>query len=271
MLAFFDYVVHWGFDSGIARTTNVGSDVALLALDPIEDQFTVASLCNIHEDPSPDFSRIGGRADQLQLHIEKYAIGSVDSFNSVLKKYQKLPFEDVSEWIKPASHNQHIDHGQSSTLLERCFLSPLERSFLSSSERVVATGSPDADPGLFRDTLLTGVNPVGSIVYFTLDTTRDQVDVHTLADVPKTPNIAFLDQNLIYAPSRSKKLEILGTQISTARFQGIRHDHTVQRLLPNVPCEWIYGDKEFVVLVNMEDVEIWNFDEDWQPAEIYQT
>lgn len=263
MLAFSDYVVHWGFDSGIARTTNVGSHVALLALDPTEDQFTAASLCNTHEDLSPDFSMIGGRANQLQLHIEKYAIGSVDNFNSVLKKYQKLPFEDVSEWIKPASHNQHIDHGQSSTLSER-FL-------LSSPESDVATGVPAADPGLFRDTLLPGVNPAGSIVYFTLDTTRDQVDVHILADVPKTPNIAFLDQNLIYAPGRSKKLQILGPQTSTATIQGIRHDHTVQRLLPNVPCEWIYGDKEFVVFVNMEDVEIWNFDENWQPAEIYQS
>lgn len=271
MLSFFDYVVHWGFDSGIARTANVGSDVALLALDPIEDQFTLASLCNVHEDPSPNFSMIGGRADQLQLHIEKYAIGSVDSFHSVLKKYQKLPFENVSEWIKPAFHNQHIDHGQSSALLQRYFSSLLERSFLSASESAVATGFPDADPGLFRDELLTGLNPVGSIVYFTLDTTRDQVDVHILADVPKTPNIAFLDQNLIYAPSQSKKLQILGPRISTATSQGIRYDHTVQRLLPNVPCEWIYGDYEFVVLVNMEDVEIWNFDEDWQPAEIYQT
>lgn len=149
MLAFSDYVVHWGFDSGIARTTNVGSDVALLALDPIEDQFTVASLCNIQEDLSPGLSRIGGQADQLRLDIEKYAIGSVDRFNSVLKKYQKLPFENASEWIKPASHNQHINHNQSSAFLERSFSSP--------SDSDVATG---------------GVHPIGSIVYFTLDTTR---------------------------------------------------------------------------------------------------
>ncbi|KAJ5201628.1 uncharacterized protein N7498_006291 [Penicillium cinerascens] len=271
LLAFLNYVVHWSFDSGIARTTNVGPDVALLALDPLEDQFTVASLCKIHEDLLPNFSIIGGRADQLQLRIEKYAIGSVDNFNSVLKKYQKLPFENDYEWIKPASYSQHIDHGQSSTLWERYFFSLLERSFLSSSESAVATGFPDEDPGLFRDTLLTGLNPVGSIVYFTLDTTRDQVDVHIVADVPKTSDIAFLDQNLIYTPGRNKKLQILGPRISTATSHGIRYDHTVQRSLPNVPCEWIYGDKEFVVLVNMEDVEIWNFDEDWKPAEIYQT
>jgi hypothetical protein len=266
LIAFNTYAVHWGFDSEIARSVNIGPDVSLLALHSVQDQFTVARLfagANIADGEPSILSEYVGRGSLFNMRIDKYVIGSLNHFNLVDTKAQMLPLDGVSELIGPGGHLEPINRGQSSILLNR-YISP-------PSENDVEPGISDELPSLVGDVPPAEVNRVGSTIYFTLDTTGDDVDVHLLATTPKTWNIAFLDQNLIYASGEGKRLQILGPQISTATAHGMRHYHPMQRSLPNATCEWVYGDKNFVVLVNMEDVEIWSYDEDWEPAKIRQT
>jgi hypothetical protein len=258
LISFKDYAVHWGFDSEIARSVNIGPNISLLALHPVQDQFTVARLfvgVNIEDGEPSILSEYVGRGSLFNMRIDKYVIGSLNHFNLVDTKAQKLPFEGASEWIGPEGHHQYINRDQSSILLGRYI-------FLRSEN--------DVEP-LVIEVPPAEVDRVGAMIYFTLNTTGDDVDVHLLAPAPKTSSIAFLDQNLIYASGEGNRLQIFGPQISTATAQGMRHYHPMQRSLPNATCEWVYGDKDFVVLVNMEDVEIWSYDEDWEPAEIRQT
>jgi hypothetical protein len=82
---------------------------------------------------------------------------------------------------------------------------------------------------------------------------------------------AFLDQNLIYVCGKmDANVHKLGTRICIAIPKGNLQYYPVQRDLPHMTCEWVYGDQNFVIFVNMEDVEVWSFDETWQPAKIPQ-
>lgn len=240
MIAFEDYVVHWGFESEAARTLKVGPSVVLLALDPAKDEFTVVSLTNssggIPEFP-PWRHSCGSR---LQLRIERYIIGTSNEFHLLHTKYQRLPFEPAFEWTwSPSEESEHIGRDQSSVVFNRCPIA----------------GQNDVTP-------LSGLNRWGSMVYFSFDTTGDHVDVHVAP-----ANATFIDQNLIYTFG---KMDPLNLQICTATSKGTLQYYPVQCKIPGLNYQWIHGDKNFVVFVGMEDIEVWSFDETWQPAEIHE-
>lgn len=248
LIAFDKYIVHWSFDSATARTFSVGSSVALLALDPAKDQFTIASLTDSSRSSSEAQLWIHGCDTQLQLRIETYGVDSLKQFDLLNTKYQSLPFEVAFQWTWcPSEEPQHIDRDQSSVVFRR---------------NLIARESDD--------TPLAGLHQGGYMTYFSIDTTGNHVDVH-VAYTKRMSDAAFLDQNLIYVCGKmDANVHNVGTQICSATPKGNLQYYPVQHDLPHMTCEWVYGDQNFVIFVNMEDVEVWSFDETWQPAKIPQ-
>ncbi|KAJ5128475.1 hypothetical protein N7448_002195 [Penicillium atrosanguineum] len=240
LIAFGDQLVHWGFHSETARTLNVGPSVALLALDPAKDEFTVASLTDSSRG-IPEFPQWRNSCgSRLQLRIEKYTIGTSNDFHLLYTKYQYLPFEAAFEWTWSLSEGlEHIARDQSSVILNRC--------------RIIRAND---------DTPLSGLNQEEYVVYFSIDMTEDHIDVHV---APADAN--FTDQGLIYT---FRNMDPLSIKICTATPKGSLQYYPVRRKILDMKYQWVHGDKNFVVFVGMEDVEVWSFDETWQPAEIHE-
>ncbi|KAJ6104235.1 hypothetical protein N7523_010555 [Penicillium sp. IBT 18751x] len=239
LIAFEDHVVHWDFDSEAARTLKVGPSVALLALGPAKDELTVASLIDSSGRIS-DYPPWRHSCDsRLQLRIERYGIGTSNRFHLLHTKYQRLPFEAPFEWTwSPSEAFEHIGRDQSSVVFHRC---------------------PIAE--VHDDTPLTGLNQEGYKVNLSFNTTRDHVDVHVAP-----AGAVYIDRNLIYTFG---KMDPSSVQICTAISKRTLQYYPVRREIPGMNYQWIHGDQSFVVFVGMEDVEIWSFDENCQPAEIH--
>jgi len=264
LIAFDKYLVHWGFNSGLARTVNVNANIALLALDPVEDEFTVAQTY-LKEDEKR-FPLVSGFP--LILLTKWTIISSSNDFDPWVMGYRELAFDVIPE---PWYLGHHRNRGQSSMYVTM-LPPPYTTSDIESDDiapALVMTASDDIAPG---PVMASSDDYEACYAYFTLGpyftfgpTSGPLIDMHLSVPFPgwvgpDFPSIAFLDNNLIYACGRDNKLLIS----RETTYDGILFTHPVQRSLPNMPCRWVYGDKDFVLAINEDEVEIWGFDENWE-------
>ncbi|KAJ5580093.1 uncharacterized protein N7459_006078 [Penicillium hispanicum] len=255
-LSYRDYIVQWGFDTQIARTVQVGDCIFVLALHPVEDQFTVVRFCRqySHDAPDSDDDFPGNLPPVHRLHTEKYALVGSNRFRSIFSQDQLFPLVELDGWSDQIlALAQDLSDGQSSVIVRRR-----------------RTRSEESEWGTWSHAML----------YLALE--GDQVTVHSLPFLPNISTLAHLEQGLIYAPTQSThELMILGIEKTSTSFIPIPTDspaspstpsqtsfyrHMVLREVPFMDCHLIFGDSDFVIMVNLDEVEIWCFDENWEPS-----
>lgn len=248
-LSYQGIMVHWSFDSDVARTVPVGPNTALLVLYPEQDQFTVAcfrlSESDRHSDQEyvdhEEGTSLGSavHAESYYLHIERYALGSNNEFESTHSHDQKIPshMSPLHEWRWAEWHEQEIHCGQSSAFLDHWEYVDGERP---SEAQLTQRGG----------------------FYLTLIPASDQVAFHELPSCNGSlvSNVVCVDQALLYAATNNDQLMILGTKMmSGPSVPRVWYHHAVKHQKMTQGCLWIFGDDQFVVSVYPQHIQVWAF------------
>ncbi|KAJ5708068.1 hypothetical protein N7488_007869 [Penicillium malachiteum] len=223
VLGYRTYLIHWGWDSGIARTIPVQTQVVSVAPHPTEDQFTILRVGE--EVYYGDSMVIAGM--NCQMYAEKYVLNNFNQFHCQESQDQRFPLVD-SEELYDAHEAQEIYEGQSSTLMSK-----------------------------------KGNEIHGRVtLYFSLEC--NQVITHTLPPLLPITNVVCMGPNLTYAALKDDDiLMIFDTTYKKPPTPGSKNmrecHHAVLRHTPAFRCCWIFGDSEFLVMANLQQVEIWRF------------
>lgn len=248
-LSYHDFVVHWSFDSDVARTVPVGPNIALLVLYPEQDQFTVACLCLSESDQHSDRESVGHEeatslgsavhAESYYLRISLYALGTNNEFEFTHSYDQEIPshMRPLHELRWEEWHKQEIHCGQSSTFL--CYWEYVDGERPSEAERPQRNG-----------------------FYLTLIPASDQVAFHELpsCDVSLATNVVYVDQALLYAVTYDDQLMILRTKMmSGPSVPRVWYHHTINRQKMPRDCICIFGDDQFMVSFHPQYIQVWAF------------
>lgn len=221
-------VIHWGWESGIARHVPIKTRIVLLALHPLEDQFTIVRFSE-EVFAGDELIEIDGTS--CQVHAEKYTIDDANGFHCVLSQDQKFSLIEPGD-IHDLFHAQEIYEGQSSNLLVR--LRPS-----------------------------TGTKPRQ---FFSLE--GDEVMVHTLPALPSGKIVCvgqdltyFLGgYKMVIMESKYKRHARLSNIMSECQYP-------IQREVEGPFCDKMFADQDFAIFFGGQSSEIWGFDETWNPAE----
>lgn len=246
--SFDDSIVHWRFDEGLARTVPVGTNIALLALHPSEDEFTVTRFCAEEEGDgstkafSPD-SPNAILARKYYLLTEKFSLDDVGVFHSALSHEQEFPLRRLTdyEWMSTRWYSHEIHRGQSTAVMY--------------AQGDLFTARSD---GFSK-------NDTGRL-YLSLGPTNDQVTINILPGFSThTPTISCIDPGVLYAISDDHRGMVImkARTVDSPSPAHLWYQHKVkgQEEEDYEGCLWIIGDNNFVVLFYDEDILVWVFDE----------
>lgn len=241
-LGYRDHLVHWGFNTELAHAIPIGLNTVSLALHPTIDQFTVITLCEEDDAQDPENNPALDPAvlappafpNLSRMCTETFVLKGSNEFHSTSSHVQNLPFD--YEWVCMVSHPQEIYHGQSTILLQSTMPNP----------------DGEARSGF----------------YLTLDSDQSVMAHSVPPDLFKVTNLVCLEKGVIYAPTTSKDaLLIVGsseTSISSSEQPTMSWlTNSVKRNAPCMNCHWMFGDSDFIILVNLRHVEIWSFNDTW--------
>lgn len=240
-LGYRDHLVHWGFNTELAHTIPIGLYTVSMALHPTIDQFAVITLCQKYRgenqengagttDPAapPEFPNL------CRMRTETFALNGSNEFHLTSSHVQNLPFG--YEWVCMVSHPEEIYHGQSTVLLQS------------------TTPNPEGE--------------ASSGFYLTIDSDQNIMAHSVPTDLFKVTNLVCLEKGVIYAPTTSKDALMIvdssETNISWSEqptMSWLRN--SVKRNAPCMNCHWMFGDSDFIILVNLRHVEIWSFSDTW--------
>ncbi|KAJ5810476.1 uncharacterized protein N7503_002694 [Penicillium pulvis] len=221
-------VIHWGWKSSIARHVPIKTRIVLLALHPLEDQFTIVRFSE-EVFAGDELIEIDGMS--CQVHAEKYTIDNANGFHCSLSQDRKFSLIEPGD-IHDLFHAQEIYEGQSSNLLVR--LRPS-----------------------------TGTKPRQ---FFSLE--GDEVMVHTLPALPSGNIVCVGQDltyfsggyKTVIMESKYRRHARLSNVMSECQYP-------IQREVEGPSCYKMFADQDFAIFFNGQSSEIWGFDETWNPAE----
>ncbi|KAJ5659136.1 hypothetical protein N7507_005587 [Penicillium longicatenatum] len=224
-----DSVIHWGWNSGIARHIPIKTRIVLLTLHPLEYRFTIV---RVSEEVYAGDALIETDDKGCQIHAEKYTIDDTNGFRCSLSRDQEFPLIDPGE-IHDLLDAQEIYEGQSSNLLVRLrpSTSNKHRQFFSwEGDEVIAHTLPPL--------------PYGPVVRVGQDLTY----------------ILPYNHNLVIMESKYERHAPLSNVMSECQYP--KH-----RVVAGPSCVNMFVDQDYAVFFNGQSSEIWGFDETWNPGE----
>lgn len=226
------YAIHWGWDSGIARTIKLDTYPVMVALHPTEDQVTIA---RVGEDVYYGAQKVILNKN-CHMIVEQFAASGTDEFRRKYSQRQrfplddrgKLPYPDNLELLDPLMA-QEIYPGQSSILM------------------VTKESSAHVWWGLWF-----------SLENNTVVTHR--VTTH-LAPIAR---VRCMGEGLLYASHHNEKgqrLLILDSTYTTpASPEDMRECwHATSRDIPIVESFWILGDSDYGLFMSESALHVWCF------------
>ncbi|KAJ5273983.1 hypothetical protein N7478_009108 [Penicillium angulare] len=229
-------IIHWGWESGIARTIQCPTCVFLLVPHPTEDSIT---MVRVGEEVYYGKSMV--IADQeCQMHVEQYAVDSdSNDFYCAHSQEQQFPMIESGE-LYDLFDPQELFKGQSSTILVR--------------------KSPSGDDSVKMCFSLQG----------------NQIICHSFPAAPQAMWMACVGPDLIYIPTSEHGIVILDSTYKKSRAvlstqdvgecqHSIQRGISLQRAIDVGPWYWVSGDSDFLVLVDYGVMEVWGFDDTWEP------
>ncbi|KAJ5400550.1 hypothetical protein N7465_011039 [Penicillium sp. CMV-2018d] len=265
MLSYADSVVHFCFDSGAARSIQIGPFILLLSLHAEEDRFSV--VCVRRKDGNNmQLSEYGGLFwEEHHLQTQKFSVHD-NKFICIWEQYQELPFRPDDLWgpkytpgaIISKKYRACLQPGQSSALLGNCAVEAYRRTLY-----------PTLGPPLQSGSLSLSLEA------------DDRITVHFHAPVLNTRsphvNLDYSAQGrgLIYCFENS---HLPGTTILRIGFEfsdpslvrdakACRFESSHQVVFPHERfCTSAFGDGDFVVFPAEGKIWIWCFDETWRPS-----
>jgi hypothetical protein len=250
VLSYEDTVVHFCFDSGVARSVRIGPFILLLSVHAEEDAFTVFSLRRKDRDHIEQSKDAQLRSDEHHLKAQKFSVLE-NKFIRSWVRYRELPFRDGSLWQirakpgDPQALNKRLRPGQSSALLSNSHGMNRRLDSISLSH--------EAD-----DQITVHFHPVE------MDRMTQHVDLDYSAGGPGLSY--YFEDSYALGEARlciGREIPEL-TDVIDAKGYRFQHTRTV-----DFPNDWppmsISGDGDFVLMPEHEKIWIWCFDEAWIP------
>lgn len=268
MLSYADSVVHFCFDSGVARSIKIGPFILLLSLHAEEDAFSVVCVRGKDGNNIQIWEYAGLFWEAHHLQTQKFSIHN-NTFICIWEQYQELPFRHDELWGTKYTPGDTIPKyraclrpGQSSTLLGNCTTEAYRRTLY-----------PTDDPPL-RDEVESGS------LSLSLEA-DDRITVHFHPPEPnsRSPHVnldySAQGRGLIYCFENSQPS---GTTILRIGFEFSDHSHVRDAkacrfesshtvVFPHERfCTSAFGDGDFVIFPADGKIWIWCFDEIWRPS-----
>jgi hypothetical protein len=231
LFQFDGYLVHWCFNTGIARTMKTESVISL-ALHPSEDQITTVCLCS--KDGKQPWNSMP--IQDCQLRIETHALDSKKEWCLLSSRYQPMP---VSAFPKQAIHFAEILDTGVALYPGQC--------------NVVMHTLEEIEENLTRDGRLfcVSLESDGSVVFHTFP--------HEVYD------LTCPERGVVYAAfmSRSTNQYVImkSKTITDPESSSICYDYYVHRTKEAEHTPWIIGDARFIIIFDGEKMDIWTMDE----------
>ncbi|KAJ6124979.1 hypothetical protein N7471_012296 [Penicillium samsonianum] len=269
MLSYADSVVHFCFDSGVARSINIGPFILLLSVHAEEDGFSVVCVRRKNGNNIQPWKDGDLFWEEHHLQTQKFSVHD-NKFICIWEQYRELPFRHDELWgfqcdpeDTTSPYKECLRPGQSSALLEYHTLETYRSRY------------PTDDPPL-RNKFEFGS------LSLSLEA-DDQITVHFH---PNELDFRYPHANLDYSArgpgliycfgeSRfSTEMELhIGCEFSelshvrdakACRFKSM---HTA--VFPaNRSCTLVLGDGDFVLFPSGDKIWIWCFNEAWLPSGI---
>ena len=266
MLSYADSVVHFCFDSGLARSIKIGPFILFLSVHAEEDGFSVVCARRKNGDNIQPWEDGYLHWEEHHLQTQKFSVRN-NRFVCIWEQYRELPFRHDEYWVfqcKPeqATPPYRVRPGQSSTLLE------YSTDGASIGRYRMDDPYPRHDfkygsfsPSLEADDLIT--------LYFH----PTKLDFRHHANLDYSARGPGLIYCLEYHPFSTEITLRIGRESSdvshgpdtkACRFESLR---TV--CFPdNRLCTSVLGDGDFVLFPSEDKIWIWCFDEAWLPSGI---
>ncbi|KGO44803.1 hypothetical protein PEX2_035110 [Penicillium expansum] len=266
MLSYGDSIVHFCFDSGIARSIKIGPSILLLSVSAEEDGLSVVCVrrkdginIQLREDDSLLW-------EEHHLQIQKFSVHD-NRFICTWEQYRELPFRHYKLWgvqcepkVTAPPYRGCMRPGQSSTLLELCTTGANRNSYLTNDLPLREYGSLslslEAD-----DRITVHLHPVG------LNLRNPHADLDYSA---RGLGLIYCFED--YHLSTKTTLHI-GCEFSEpshahdAKACQFKSLHTV--VFPDErSCTSVLGDGDFVIFPVDKAIWVWCFDETWIPSGI---
>ncbi|KAJ5228586.1 hypothetical protein N7489_009294 [Penicillium chrysogenum] len=269
MLSYADSVVHFCFESGIARYIKIGPFILLLSVHAEEDGFSVVCARRKNGDNIQPWQDGYLHWEEHHLQTQKFSVHDT-RFVCIWEQYHELPFRHDEYWgfqckQEKATRPYRVCPGQSSTLLEYC-----TDGYGASISRY-RTDDPypryDFEHGSFSlsleaDDLIT--------VYFRPEELDFRYPHANLDYSARGPGLIYCFEDHPFSTKMKLRIGRESPEVSygpgtrACRFESLR---TV-RFPDNRSCTSVLGDGDFVLFPSGDKIWIWCFDEAWLPSGI---
>ncbi|CDM26815.1 hypothetical protein DTO013E5_6990 [Penicillium roqueforti] len=265
MLGYSDSVVHFCFDSGIARSIKIGPFVLLLSVHPEEDGFSVVCVRRKNGDNTQAWADGHLYWEEHHLQTQKFSVHD-NRFICTWEQYRELPFRQDELWMfrcKPEDSwppwRVCPRPGQSSTLLDY----DMTEAFM------------DRSPNY-----LEHEDEYGSLS-LSLEA-DDRITVHFRCENIQELEFNYSYTNLDYAARGPGLIYCLDMMLGDLKigceFPELWHARDAEaysslsfRRIPfaaNQAPTAIWGDGDFALFLVDDKIWIWCFDEAWIPSGI---
>ncbi|KAJ5373815.1 hypothetical protein N7517_005821 [Penicillium concentricum] len=250
VLGYVDSVVHFCFDSGVARSIKLGPFILLLSVHAEEDALTVVSVRRKHSDNIQPWEHGALYCDEHHLKTQKFSVYE-NKFISTWEQYRELPFrmEELCELqCEPEDmtpYRESLRPGQSSALLVSCMTVPYINSLSLSLE------ADDQITVHFHSAELDFKNQHANLDYSA-----------------RGPGLTYCFEE--YEISMKMKLcigyeSLEPAHVFDAKGRQFESRHTID-FPKNRLCTSVLGDGDFVIFPSDDKIWIWCFDETWLPS-----
>ena len=240
MVVYRTAAIHWGWDSGIARTIKLDTYPVMVAAHPTEDQFTIV---RVGEDVYYGAQKVIVNKN-CHMIVEQFAASSTEEFRCKHSQKQrfplddrgKLPYPDNLELLDPLMA-QEIYPGQSSILM--------------------VTKEPSAH--------------IWWALWFSLENNTVVTHRVTTHQAPIS-RVRCMGKGLLYASHNNEKgprLLILDSTYTTPASPTDMREcwHVVSRDIPIVESFWFLGDSDYGLFMSEMALHVWCFGNPlWTPT-----
>ncbi|KAJ5503214.1 hypothetical protein N7463_006088 [Penicillium fimorum] len=250
VLGYVDSVVHFCFDSGVARSIKLRPFIVTLSVHAEEDALTVVSVRRRHSDNIQPWKDGTLFVEEHHLNVQKFSVYE-NKFIRTWQQYRELPFQMKGLWelqCEPEDmmpYRESLCPGQSSALVVNCIGDPFVNTLSLSLE---------AD-----DQITVHFHPAE------LDFKNQHANLDYSA---RGPGLTYCFEE--YEISMKMKLSI-GYEspepghVCDAKGRQFESRHTID--FPKTrPCTSVLGDGDFVIFPSDDKIWIWCFDETWLPS-----
>jgi hypothetical protein len=251
VLDYGDYLVHWSWDTRIARTIDIGETAVALAVHPLEDRITLVHFCREDEkrcsEPEMYVDSCGEEGPLIealptyQLQTTTYALNSKNEWFTCFSRCESIPRSFFPEyWIlgNIGARRDAINPGQSS-VIER-----------------IETDRGDRD------------RKHGILVYVSVEP-NGQVAIHTMPrELASEGQFVCPERGILYASfvegdeQEHRQWTILKARIMPSTSNSYTwYDYSIQRMEKREQPLRILGDAQFMVFLGQSTLDIWAMDE----------